>query len=104
MDIFRTDKSSDIDFEPKVQQRRITKVPRYGSTISSARRTGDHLTLSEAAIEFKELKGLLENIPEIRQEKVRELSEKIKQGEYKINSEKVAEEILMEEITLARFL
>jgi len=104
MDIFRTDRSSDIDFEPKVQQRRIKKASQYSSNISSSRKTGDHLTLSESAMEFKEIKGMLENVPEIRQDKVMELKEKIKQDDYQVDSEQVAEEILMEELTLARFL
>lgn len=104
MDIFRTHGNTSIDFDGKIQQRQVTKVSRYGSKISSVRRSEDHLTLSESAMEFKELKGILENIPEIRQEKVAALKEKIQQGEYQVDSEKVAEEILMEEITLARFL
>lgn len=103
MDI-RTNQSKNIDFESnrKVEQERVKKASRYASKISSKRTDGDHLTLSEKAIEFRELKGMLDNIPEVRQERVMELREKIKQGEYNINSDEVAEEILMEEIALSR--
>lgn len=103
MDI-RTDKSGNIDFESRIQQRRIREVSRYDSKISPERKSEDHLTLSERAIKFKELKGLLEQMSEVRREKVSDLREKIKQGEYEVDSEEVAEEIILEELALSRVL
>jgi len=101
MDII-TGKSANIDFEPKIQRQRISKVSHYNAKVSLSRNGEDHLTLSDKAIEFREIKDMLEQIPDVRQDKVIRLSEKIKQGEYNIDSKKVAEEILMEELSLAR--
>lgn len=103
MDIFRTNGNANIEFD-RIEQRQVTKVSRDRSKSSSVRISVDYLTLSESAKEFEELKGILENIPEIRQEKVTALKEKIRQGEYQVDSDKVAEEILMAEINLTRYL
>ncbi len=56
----------------------------------------DKISLSGEAKEISELKSLIEQLPEIRTDKVEELKKAIDAGSYNIDSLKVAEKILEE--------
>ncbi len=44
--------------------------------------------------ELKQIRSILESIPEIRMEKVRKIKELVESGDYKIRVEKVAEKMI----------
>ena len=54
----------------------------------------DTLSLSREARAVKEVRELLQQTPEVREEKVAELKEKISSGEYQVPGEEVAEKML----------
>jgi len=54
----------------------------------------DRLEISPKAREVQRLKRLLEQIPEVRQDKVQAIRQKISRGEYGVSAEDVAEKIL----------
>ncbi len=54
----------------------------------------DSVSLSGDAKAVKEVRELLKFIPEVRSERVDELKKAIKNGEYKVDGQKVAEKML----------
>lgn len=56
----------------------------------------DKISLSSKAKEINELKGLIEQLPEIRTDRIEELKKAIDAGDYNIDSLKVAEKVLEE--------
>lgn len=58
----------------------------------------DKVSLSEKAKEISELKGLIGEIPDIRQDKVEDVKRAIDAGSYNFDSLKVAQRILEEEL------
>ncbi len=57
---------------------------------------GDRMNISSKALEIKKLKQKLVDIPEIREERVKQLKESIKKGEYHVDSMLIARKILNE--------
>jgi len=58
----------------------------------------DHVQLSSKAKELQRIKDSLENVPEVRREKVAELKAACENGTYQPDSSKTAENILKESI------
>lgn len=58
--------------------------------------SADKISLSGKAREISELKSLLEQLPEIRTDRVEEIKKAVDTGSYNIDSLKVAEKILQE--------
>ncbi len=56
----------------------------------------DKISLSGRSREIHELKGLIENLPDIRTDRVEEVKKAIDSGNYNIDSLKVAEKVLEE--------
>lgn len=54
----------------------------------------DQLQLSESAKDFQVAMKAFNNLPEIREEKVAELREKIRQGTYNVTGREVADKII----------
>ena len=59
---------------------------------------GDKVILSPKAKAIQEAKKLLENVPDIREEKVAQIKEQIKNGTYTVDAKKVAAKILEESV------
>ena len=81
----------------------IPKVPGiYGNTgkISRYTKTGevlskkDELSISGTAKDFSIAMKAVRQIPEVRQEKVNEIIQKMQRGEYSVKASEVAEKIL----------
>ncbi len=51
---------------------------------------GDRVDLSQRVREIQEAKGLLDSLPDTRQEKVAEIKKRIENGTYKIEGQKIA--------------
>ena len=60
------------------------------TTISGA----DQVAVSDKAQVYKALLQKVKEIPSVREERVRELTEQIERGEYKVDSQKIAERLL----------
>jgi negative regulator of flagellin synthesis FlgM len=60
--------------------------------------SSDKVSLSEQAREISELKGLIGEIPDIRRDKVEDVQKALDTGTYNLDSLKIAQKILEEEI------
>jgi negative regulator of flagellin synthesis FlgM len=54
----------------------------------------DQVSISNEAKEIQNIKETLENKPEIRQEKVDQIKNQIQNGNYQVDSQKIAEKII----------
>lgn len=57
---------------------------------------GDSLEISSQALEINKYRSQFKNLPEIREEKVQDIKQHLKNGTYKPSAEKIAEGILKE--------
>ena len=62
--------------------------------------TGDKVTFSSKAKLFQEGLKVAKQSPDVRQEKINELKEKIKTGEYQVNEQTIAQKMLKEDIDI----
>ncbi|NMA67269.1 MAG: flagellar biosynthesis anti-sigma factor FlgM [Clostridiaceae bacterium] len=69
---------------------RIGRTSKVGETASKK----DELTISGFANDFSIAMKALKNVPDIRQEKVDEISQKIEKGEYSVPPGEIAAKIL----------
>ena len=58
----------------------------------------DTVNISDAAKEIQEVRKELDNIPEVRTEKVEQLKNQIENGTYEIKSEEIAEKMLKDSL------
>ncbi len=63
---------------------------------SSAKPAGDKVEISGRARELNKFRAELNNLPEVREEKVRQLKQRIKEGIYQPLPEKIAEGLINE--------
>ena len=56
----------------------------------------EKVSLSSTARDFQKAQKVLGELPEVRDEKVRELKDRIQAGTYDVNGEKIAEKMLSE--------
>lgn len=64
-----------------------------GATIATER-----VDLSAKAQEFQRIRQILDQIPDVREEKIRELKDRIESGNYTVDSGKVAARMLGESL------
>ncbi|MFK5985828.1 MAG: flagellar biosynthesis anti-sigma factor FlgM [Pseudomonadota bacterium] len=67
---------------------------------ASVKTPTDSLTLTDSAINLKKLEGSIAHLPIVDMQKVEEIQNKIKDGSYSINSDKIAERFIEMEIAL----
>ncbi len=67
-----------------------------GSDAPGRERPGDSLELSEKARQLRRITEVVEQMPEVRREKVAEIKRKIRNGNYEVSSEEVAEKMIEE--------
>jgi negative regulator of flagellin synthesis FlgM len=56
----------------------------------------DTVVISDAAKRIQEIRNQLDEIPDVREEKVAQLKNQIENGTYEINPDKIAEKIIRE--------
>ena len=56
----------------------------------------DTVVISDAAKRIQEIRNQLDEIPDVREDKVAQLRNQIENGTYKINADKIAEKIIQE--------
>ena len=60
--------------------------------------SGDNVQLSARALECNRIKEILEQVPDVRQEKVEQLNRQVADGSYKPDTEKTAEKLIKESL------
>lgn len=71
---------------------RVNKNEKTGST-SAARRV-DEVTLSQEALNAQQLQKHMKDIPDVREERVQILQERIQSGTYNVSGEDIAEKMI----------
>ena len=59
-----------------------------------AQRKHDKMDISNQGKKMRQIKEKLDELPDVREDRIAELKEKIEQGEYKVDSEQLARKIL----------
>lgn len=57
---------------------------------------GDRLELSKKAQQLRRVRELVEEAPEVRRERVSEIKKQLREGEYEVSAEEVAEKMIEE--------
>ena len=73
-------------------QTKVSKTSKNQGSNSSQR--SDEVILSSQAQEFSQILKAVKGLPEVREEKVKELSERIAKGEYKVDSKELADRLI----------
>jgi flagellar biosynthesis anti-sigma factor FlgM len=58
----------------------------------------ERVELSAEAKDFQQIRQILDQIPDVREEKIQELKVRIESGKYKVDSEKVAAKMVGESL------
>ena len=74
----------------RVSEKRAGQVDRSTPTIEQE----DRVTLSRSAQDVRRVKEHLANLPEVRENRVRELRQLVERGEYHVSEEELADRIL----------
>jgi negative regulator of flagellin synthesis FlgM len=84
----------DSVFRAVSTQLRTDKAERAGKGDKVAQ-SGDRATISNRATELNKFKEILAQMPDVRQDKLTDLAERIKSGQYNPPSEEVAQKMLL---------
>ncbi len=60
--------------------------------------SGDNVNLSPGAVEFRKIKNAINNVPEIREDELKKISDQLRSGEYKVSPEHIASKLISENI------
>jgi negative regulator of flagellin synthesis FlgM len=63
----------------------------------------DTVVISEAAKRIQETRAKLDEVPDVREDKVAELRDQIQNGTYQVDAQKTAEKLLKEQLGNAAF-
>jgi len=93
-----------IPDDKRVPDGQLSRISQIRSTPPEAAETkrrpaaprSDEVTLSQTAQDFQKVRELLREIPDVRQEKVRQIKAELESGEHQVDSEKIAERMLAE--------
>ncbi len=90
-----TDFSPQIKSTDKVEAKKVkgSALDKTGSP--SSVKGSDRVELSASSAEVQKMRGILQETPSVRSDKVQALKEKIERGEYQINAYDVADKMLM---------
>ncbi|GAB6086279.1 flagellar biosynthesis anti-sigma factor FlgM [Alkaliphilus crotonatoxidans] len=85
-----------INHHPNVIQamKIYDKTNHQASSVKESQRCKDQLQLSDGAKDFQVAVKAFNKLPEIREEKVKALKEKIQQGTYDISGKEIADKII----------
>jgi negative regulator of flagellin synthesis FlgM len=73
-------------------QNKVAKSQRAAEVAPAGKK--DEVILSTQAQEFGQIYQAIKAMPEVREDKIRELSERIAQGNYSVDAKEVAEKML----------
>lgn len=94
------------NLDPYGQMQRLENDQRIQSKVQpdASPQQGDRINLSSEALLHTTAHTAASNAPEVRQEKVNELKERIASGNYTIDAENIAKKLLQEERLLGQTL
>jgi negative regulator of flagellin synthesis FlgM len=91
------EKSQGIQIDAYVNQvHEKNKIDPSDSKPDKAAVKTDTVVISDAAKRIQEIRNQLDEIPDVRDDKVAELKNQIENGTYEINADKIAETIIKE--------
>lgn len=70
----------------------IKKETKAGGTFSQS----ENVELSNNVKDYSQIKKVLENVPDVREDKVQQLKKQINEGTYNVSGEKIAEKMVSE--------
>lgn len=71
-----------------------TKVRKSDKTSAAPMQQKDSVVLSKQGLDIQQMQKALKDIPDVREEKVQEVKEQIRSGNYNVSGEEIAEQIL----------
>jgi len=89
------DKSSAMDKTGKAKAKVALKKGEAAAGETSVDKL-DKVNLSPAAREINQIRAAIDNLPEVREEKVQAVKDSIEKGTYKVEPEKIAGKMLEE--------
>ena len=91
------EKSQGIQIDAYVNQvHEKNKIDPSNQKLDKAPAKTDTVVISDAAKRIQEIRSQLDEIPDVREEKVAHLKNQIENGTYQINADKIAEKIIKE--------
>jgi len=72
----------------------IKKETKTGGAFSQS----ENVELSNNVKDYSQIKKVLENIPDVREDKVQQLKKQISEGTYNVNGEKIATKMVSESL------
>ncbi len=78
----------------KVQAKKV-KATDVKTDVSSSVTSSDRVELSTSSAEVQKMRGILQETPSVRTDKVQALKERIERGEYQVDPYEVADKMLM---------
>lgn len=80
----------------KINEEKVSSEPEKQAANSVV--PEEKVSLSSAARDIQQAEKAIEKLPDVREEKVRELQDQIETGKYDVNGEKIAEKMLSESL------
>jgi negative regulator of flagellin synthesis FlgM len=90
-------KIDDVTATPLVQQYQKTDNV-AGSNIINNPSPEEKVNLSTTAKEVQKIRRAIDELPDVREEKILDLKNRIEQGTYKVDAEKIAEKMVGESL------
>ncbi len=84
--------------ELQIQKTAVKKSQEHVRTAPKPTDSGDKVQISRAGSEIARAKEVINNQPDVRVEKVRQAKRQVDEGTYKVDSGKVADKIVRENI------
>lgn len=79
----------------KSEQQRKTDQAQGGEQTNAA---GDMVSISSTGAKIQQIKSMIENIPNVRQDQVDTIKQNLESGKYQVNSDKVAHAMIRESL------
>jgi len=87
------------DFIPQIKTGNKVQKAKAGSSsnLSATLATGgtDKVEISASSLDVQKMKGIIQNTPDVRMDRVQALKEQIERGEYEVDPYRVADKMLM---------
>jgi len=95
-----TNNNPSINLDAYIKNKPVEPDKKNGAetAINSDKVKTDQVVLSSMAKEIRDLKKLVDSAPDIHEEKINEIKQKIERGDYEIDSDKIAFKLIKESL------
>ncbi len=83
------------DFIPQIKTDNKIGKARGAESSSAASQVGDRVDISAGSLDVQKMKGIIQNTPDLRMDRVQALKEQIERGDYEVDPYRVADKMLM---------